>query len=215
MPIIYTSVARQKVVLCEYSATSSPANSNVRRILAELPPGEHRKSYSAPGMVIHFETDAQGLTVFVVSSDADDSGMRISWMCLADIKGQFLGVCGATWRTAGELSLNGTFARTLKDRMEYFSSPGADRVRETRKQVEDIQQLMKNNIEKVIDRGDRIDHLLNRTNDLEMQSSEFHSSATQLRRQMWWENKKYWLICALITLVIIGVIVLVVVLVAK
>lgn len=216
MPLFYAAVARNAIVLCEFHAASGNAPQVTRAILSKLPQGDHRKSYAYGDMFYHYHTDSNGLTVLVTSDDNDTVGTRIAFTCIADIRNQFSGVCGGMWRTATELSLNETFARTLREKLDFYTNNNeADKLRKAKRDVEDIQVTMKENISKVMDRGDRIDHLLERTNDLEVQSHEFKSSAVGLRRQLWWENKKYWLLCACITAIIIGVIVLIIVLVTK
>ena len=216
MPISYAAIARRSTVLCEYFATSGNAPQVTRKILEKLPEGDHRKSYAFGNMFFHYHADANGLTVLVMSDDVDNVGTRIAFSCIADLRNQFMGMCGGLWHTAGEGELNGSFARVLRDKLEFYShDPEACKLREARGKVDEVRDIMKENMSKVIDRGDRIDSLVERTHDLEAQATEFKGSATELRRQLWWENKKYWLICAVISLIIIGVIVLIVVLVAN
>ena len=49
---------------------------------------------------------------------------------------------------------------------------------------------MVNNIEKVIDRGERIEILVDKTEALSQASFAFKKRSTALRRQMWWKNQK-------------------------
>jgi vesicle-associated membrane protein 7 len=214
MPITYAAIARRSTVLCEYFASTGNAPQVTRKILEKLPEGDHRKSYKFGNVIFHYHADAAGLVVLVMSDDIDDGGTRIAFSCIADIRNQFMGTCGNLWVTAGELELNGAFARVLRDKLDFYShNQGADKLRDARGKVDDLRDLMKANMGKVIDRGDRIDSLVERTQDLEAQAGEFKQTSGDLRRQLWWENKKYWLICALISAIIIGVIVLIIVLV--
>ncbi|GFS17583.1 vesicle-associated membrane protein 4 [Elysia marginata] len=74
-------------------------------------------------------------------------------------------------------------------------------------EVSEVTSLLRDNVEKVVGRGERIDALQSRSEDLEHSASHFRSSAKQLKRKMWWKNCKLMCLIILIILVIIGVIV--------
>lgn len=49
---------------------------------------------------------------------------------------------------------------------------------------------MGTNIEKILQRGERIESLVERTESLAQQSMQFRSSSRGLSRQMWWKDRK-------------------------
>lgn len=53
----------------------------------------------------------------------------------------------------------------------------------------------------MLDRGERIEVLVDKTEDLHNQSQSFKKKGTQLKRKMWWKNAK--LCCCLITILIV------------
>ncbi len=46
---------------------------------------------------------------------------------------------------------------------------------------------MRDNINKVADRGTRLDHLQNKTDDLAASAQGFRRGANKVRKQMWWK----------------------------
>jgi vesicle-associated membrane protein 7 len=205
--IIYGLVARERVVLAEYTESGTSPGAIGRRILAKLPGGEHRKSYAFEGQYFHYHADDDGLVVMVVSDDDDRAGTRLAFACIQDIRNQFMGVCGSLWRTAGELSLNGSFARVLRDKMDYYSNdPEADKIRQARGRIEEVKGVMISNIDRVLERGDRIESLVEKTDQLQETSGQFKSSSTALRRNLWWQNMKIWLIIGAIVFIIVMII---------
>ncbi|KAI8813387.1 synaptobrevin-domain-containing protein [Cladochytrium replicatum] len=67
------------------------------------------------------------------------------------------------------------------------------------------------NINKVMQRGEQLDTLQNKTEDLQNSSMQFRRGASRVRKQMWWKDMKMKLILggviAVIILVVIGSIV--------
>ncbi|ORY46212.1 synaptobrevin, partial [Neocallimastix californiae] len=70
--------------------------------------------------------------------------------------------------------------------------------------VDEVVGIMQDNIQKVMDRGERLDTLQVKTEDLQQQSSNFKRGANRVRKQMWWKDMKLKIILG----VIVGLIIL-------
>ncbi|CAB3999016.1 vesicle-associated membrane 7-like isoform X2, partial [Paramuricea clavata] len=57
--------------------------------------------------------------------------------------------------------------------------PSSDRLTRVRQDVEDVKGIMTQNIEKVLERGERIDILLDKTEELDYSASTFRTSAVR------------------------------------
>jgi hypothetical protein len=69
-----------------------------------------------------------------------------------------------------------------------------------------VSDVMRSNIERVIDRGENIDSLVDKTDTLHSSAASFRSSSTALRKQLWWSNVKAKLFaCALVTLAVYAI----------
>jgi len=66
-----------------------------------------------------------------------------------------------------------------------------------------VKSVMVHNIEKVLERGERIELLVDRTENLNQTAFKFKKQSTQLKRAMWWKNVKIMVILAFVVLVII------------
>jgi len=67
---------------------------------------------------------------------------------------------------------------------------------------------MVNNIEKVLERSEKIEILVDKTDDLHTQSQSFKRKGTKLKRKMWWKNTKLCCCIVLIVTVILAVIII-------
>ena len=54
------------------------------------------------------------------------------------------------------------------------------------------------NSHQVLARGERIETLVDKTDDLRAQAGRFQRTGAALRRKMWWNNAKMWVLIALL-----------------
>jgi vesicle-associated membrane protein 4 len=64
------------------------------------------------------------------------------------------------------------------------SSPANNKTAEVQSQVNEVVGIMQQNIDKVMERGERLDTLQNKTEDLNQSAGNFRRGASQVRRQM-------------------------------
>ncbi len=57
-------------------------------------------------------------------------------------------------------------------------------------QVREVTDIMRENVSKMLDRGERLDELNARSEALSDASAEFRSSSLRVRNRMWWQNTK-------------------------
>ncbi|KAG2208425.1 hypothetical protein INT46_009626 [Mucor plumbeus] len=74
-------------------------------------------------------------------------------------------------------------------------------------QVDEVVGIMQENIDKVMQRGERLDDLRGKTEDLQATAGHFKRGANQVRKRMWWKDLKWKIIIALTIIVILGVII--------
>ncbi|GAV06534.1 hypothetical protein RvY_16503 [Ramazzottius varieornatus] len=84
-----------------------------------------------------------------------------------------------------------------------------DKVSNIQQQVTGVMQVMQDNINRILERGDRLDDLEERSDNLNVNADHFRRGASQVRRRMWWQNCKMKLIIALIFIAIITIIIVV------
>ncbi|CAG8492694.1 12828_t:CDS:2, partial [Acaulospora colombiana] len=65
--------------------------------------------------------------------------------------------------------------------MEYFSNPEADRLKKVHGEIEQVKDVMVHNIERVLERGERIELLVNKTDNLTQQAFAFKKRSTALK----------------------------------
>ena len=65
-----------------------------------------------------------------------------------------------------------------------------DAISNVQKDIDDVKGIMTENIERVLERGERIDLLVDKTDRLGIGAHDFRVRSRGLKRQMWWKNVK-------------------------
>jgi len=83
------------------------------------------------------------------------------------------------------------------------------KVASVQKKVNDVKGVMMENIERVLERGEKIELLVDKTDALHNQAEQFQRKGKQLRRAMCWQNWKWKILTISIIIVLIIVIFLI------
>lgn len=59
-----------------------------------------------------------------------------------------------------------------------------------RVQIAEVTDVMRDNVGRLLERGDQLDNLQDRSEGLATTSDQFRTTATRLRRNMWWQNTR-------------------------
>lgn len=81
------------------------------------------------------------------------------------------------------------------------------RLQQAQAQVGEVVDIMRVNVEKVLERDQKISELDRRADDLQEGASQFQQHAVKLKRKYWWENIKMWIIIGVILLAVVIIIV--------
>ncbi len=60
-----------------------------------------------------------------------------------------------------------------------------------RQKVESVKATMSENIERVLERGERLDDVAAKSESMRDQAAAFRAKGRALRRQLWWQNAKW------------------------
>ncbi|PSS08398.1 Vesicle-associated membrane protein [Actinidia chinensis var. chinensis] len=188
MGILYAVVARGEVVLAEFSAAATNAGTAARKILEKTPRGnsDSNASYSQDRYIFHAKR-TDGLTVLCMADDS--AGRRIPSAFLEDIHQRFARTYGRAIHSAAAYAMNDEFSRVLSQQMDHYTNdPNADRINRLKGEMSQVRTAMLDNINKVLDRGDRLELLVDKTATLQGNTLRFRRQSRRFRNTMWWRN---------------------------
>ncbi|KAL4817759.1 synaptobrevin-domain-containing protein [Aspergillus spinulosporus] len=85
---------------------------------------------------------------------------------------------------------------------------GDSRTREIDRKIQETVDTMRSNIFKVSERGERLDSLQDKTDNLAVSAQGFRRGANRVRKQMWWKDMKM-RVCLIICIILLLVVIIV------
>ncbi|KAH6778134.1 vesicle-associated membrane protein 726 [Perilla frutescens var. frutescens] len=205
--LIYSFVARGTVILAEYTEFKGNFSTIASQCLQKLSASNNRFTYNCDDHTFNFLVE-NGFTYCVVA--VESAGRQLPIAFLERVKDDFMKKYGGgKASTAGPNSLKKEFGPKLKEQMQYCVDHPDEisQIAKVKAQVSEVKGVMMQNIEKVLDRGEKIELLVDKTDNLKSQAQDFKKQGTKIKRKMWVENMK-------IKLVVFGIVVLLALLVA-
>lgn len=205
MTILYSLVARGKTVLAEFTFTSGNFPQITRVLLGKIAHTDGKMSYVYDQHVFHYIVE-EGIIYMCMCDDAAEGKRRIPFLFLDDIKGRFMSSYGDAAQTAIAFSMNEEFGRVLQNRMEYYNGPSADQLSSVNKKMEDVKNVMVQNIEMVLERGEKLELLVDKTEQLQNYAFTFQKQSRKLKDAMFWKKVKFYLLIFFVVALIILII---------
>ncbi|KAF9411424.1 hypothetical protein HW555_009771 [Spodoptera exigua] len=81
------------------------------------------------------------------------------------------------------------------------------RLQQTQAQVDEVVDIMKTNVEKVLERDQKLSELDDRADALQQGASQFEQQAGKLKSKFWLQNLKMMIIAAVIGIIILALII--------
>nr|XP_004514025.1 putative vesicle-associated membrane protein 726 isoform X2 [Cicer arietinum] len=195
--LIYSFVSRGTIILAEYTEFSGNFSTIASQCLQKLPSSNNRFTYNCDGHTFNYLVD---------NGFIESAGRQIPIAYLERVKEEFSKKYGGgKAATATTHSLNKEFGSKLKQQMQYCVDHPEEinKLAKVKAQVSEVKGVMMENIEKVLDRGEKIEMLVDKTDNLRSQAQDFRTQGTKMKRKMWIENMKIKLIAFGIILAII------------
>ncbi|SAM70739.1 related to vesicle-associated membrane protein 7 [Ustilago bromivora] len=188
--IVLALVAKGSHILAE---THDPAHDRflpaAQTILSRIPPNSSKLSYAFEDWLFHYVSSDN--LVYMAVADTD-TGRRIPFAFLAHVQRHFL----SSYEVPSEDEISSTdhsgLTKELKELVNKFNADpqGVDPIAQAKNELAGVKDIMTQNVEQILSRGERIELLMDRTDNAANQSMAFRRRAVGLRRQMWWKNVK-------------------------
>merc|ERR1712187_545996 len=80
---------------------------------------------------------------------------------------------------------------------------GTTKVRQMEQELEDVTEMMRDNIGKVMERGERIESLIDKTALLKSESVSFRAGAKRYNDDLWWRDQRGRMLLGLVCVVVL------------
>ncbi|EZA50594.1 vesicle-associated membrane protein 7 isoform X1 [Ooceraea biroi] len=191
MPILYSVVARGTIILAKHAACVGNFEEVTAKILAKIPPDNDKLTYSQGPYLFHYICEDR--LIYMCITDDDFQRSR-AFLYLNEIKRRFLAVYGPGAQTAVAYAMNTEFARVLANEMKHYSeSKDLDRLSQVHGELDELKDIMVKNIDNIAMRGERLELLVNKTENLSANENEQKSGALPVleKRQNLRDRRRY------------------------
>ncbi|ELU01615.1 hypothetical protein CAPTEDRAFT_163659 [Capitella teleta] len=206
MPLLFTVVSRGTTILAKYASCAGNFTEVVEQVLSKITPENTKLTYSHGSYLFHYITENR--IVFLCITD-DDFERSKAFAYLGEVKRRFESQFGNRAQTALPYSMNSEFSPVMSAQMRHFSSGSGDidKVTQVQGQVDELKGIMVRNIDNIAARGERLELLVDKTEDLSNNSVTFKKSSRNLARHMWWKNIKLTVIIIIVVIIVLYIIV--------
>ena len=208
--ILYALVSRGPVILAEETLgtrrNSVGGNFAIvaSKLLARFPNSEGRNTYSYDDEHDFHLYSSGGL--FFLCLAEHGMPLRAAYGLLGSLKEKFLQNYASRWERANAYAMS-DFSHVISAELKHFNNPESDKMNRLKENISDVKDVMRNNINKVLERGEKIELLVNKSEALAESATVFHKKAKKLKWAMCRENAKLWIIILVVILIVIGIIV--------
>jgi vesicle-associated membrane protein 7 len=201
MSIHYVCIAKaDSTILCEYSVRPNPEIlQTVRQLVLPKVQSQSKVSFEAQQRKYHVLKSANGTLIFLAVGDVTYA-TRLAYALLEKVSGSFMQCFReAAQQTPGNCA---SFSRNLKTECDFFNGPQADKLKKLQSDIDGVKDVMLQNLDTVIQRGEKIDNLVEKSGNLAAESDTFFTQSRTLKTKMWWKNVKLVIAIVLVLLLI-------------
>lgn len=205
MAILFAVVARGTTILAKNAFCVGNFLEVTEQILAKIPSENNKLTYSHGNYLFHYI--CQDRIIYLCITDDDFERSR-AFTFLNEIKKRFQTTYGSRAQTALPYAMNSEFSGVLAAQMKHLSeNKNSDRISETQTQVDELKGIMVRNIDLVAQRGEKLELLIDKTDNLVDSSVTFKTTSRNLARAMCMKNLKLTIVIAIVAIVVIYIIV--------
>jgi synaptobrevin homolog YKT6 len=144
-----------------------------KTFLKRTAPGQ-RQSVEHEGYVVHCYVRSDGLGGSVTTDQ--EYPARVAFVMLGQILEEFVTIYGDAWKTVTDPE-SMAFPPGLEFVAKYQDPAEADKVTKIQRDLDETTQILHKTIDSVLERGVKLDSLVDKSNDLSAQSKMFYKQA--------------------------------------
>lgn len=201
MAIIYSLVSQGTVPLCEHTHEGHEGNfcEIAKKIISRITQqeGDCKMTYVFDKHTFNFRIVSH--FVFMCMAD-EEFGRNMPFVYLKELSDEFFRMFGKDGRSHSYSSFN----RVMEEKMKQFStSDDNNHIVKIQKGLDEVKDVMKSNITKVLERGEQIDVLVDKSENLTLTSDSFRVQSRTLRKNLCWTNVKMKLLALVLVLILV------------
>ncbi|XP_018336184.1 vesicle-associated membrane protein 7 [Agrilus planipennis] len=204
MPILYSVISRGKTILAKYATCAGNFAEVTEQIISKIPSQNDKLTYSHGNYLFHYICE-NGVIYMCITDDEFERSR--AFLFLNEIKRRFNAANESSIENAMAYAMNSDFARVLANEIKHYSeSDDIDTISRVHGELDELKDIMVKNIDNIAMRGERLELLVNKTENLSNNSVTFRKTSRNLARVMFWKNVKMYFVIGGVLIVIVYII---------
>jgi len=190
MRILYCVISRHNTILAKYASCVGNFSEISDLVISKIPTGDGKMTYSHGDYLYHYISD-NNIIYLCITENGFSRGD--AFLFLEKVHSKFNKKFGTRAQTASAYSLNTEFSLVICEEMKKFNNPeqnNPDKISTLREEVDQVKDIMVRNIDELVERGEKLDLLVDKTENLSASAVTFKTASRNLQRKFWWKNMR-------------------------
>ena len=212
MSIAYAAIIKRDVCIASGPEPNPSINQSLKRLCAQISSGSVHQLDQGKN-VIKVLSEANGMNYCCVAESSCDGRRTLQF--LEELQRQWVRKYGSQPPPFSENQKNQEFGPIIQSALSSFNSQQAQKINVIKENILQAQETMAKNLEEALRRGEKLEDMEQKANNLNEHAHEFERGAKTLKNKMCWQKYQWYLLGALIAIVVIVIIVLIAVYAGK
>jgi len=194
--ILYCVVARGATVLARHASCVGNFAEISDLVLAKVREQEQPRMTLTQGEFLFHYISSDGVVALAIADSGYDRGEAFRF--LTSVLDKFLRQFGERVHSAIAFAMNTEFSPVIASEIKRFSKKGSDsatvgdpdKITTVQSEIDQVKDIMVANIDVIIERGEKLELLVDKTEHLATNSVTFRNTSRSLQRAIWWKNMK-------------------------
>ena len=164
------------------------------------------RSYAYEQEYMFHYHNKDGLSVLCMANASYSN--RLAYEFLFKIRDKIFEEYGKEFNQAIGFSLKKHFIEEVKQIMQNYNIKKEDKIAVVQKNIDEVKNIMIQNIDKILERGDKIEILVTKTDELQSNAVVFNKTAKKVKMHFLCKNLRLTILVSLILLAVIMLIVI-------
>ena len=206
MSIQYAAIVKRGTVVCSSPPPNPSLNAQLKKLCAQITGGKMHQLDEGQ-IVIKVLSEPNGTNFCCVADSSTNPRNVVAF--LEELSRQWTSKYGPSPPPFSENQKQGEFGPIIQSSMAGFNSGQNQKISMIKQNIAQAQDTMAKNLEEALRRGEKLEDMEAKAQNLNDHAHEFERNANKLKNKMCWQRWQYYIIGVVIIIVVILIIVLI------
>jgi hypothetical protein len=167
------------------------------KVVPNVSEENHKRILTQGDMEYHYKVSGDYIYVVICKNNA---GRQLVWNLIDDIENYVL---------RNGTSRLGSF---LEEKMNYYNDSSNDKIQLLKRRVDEVRDVMIDNIDKILERGERLEDMVSKTEELAEDANNYRTRTRKVKNRM---IMRYVMMAVAVFFVILAIIIIIVMIACK